>query len=72
MAIKALTSQLERQLVESTISFDPLIDSGGHGSPAQLSTPGGKCRGPAEGQHQLATVAGMRRTRYFVMSILSR
>ena len=31
-----------------------------------------KCRGPAERQHQLATVARMRRTRYFVMSILSR
>ena len=61
-AIKALTSRLERQLVESTISFDPLIDSGRHGPSAQLSTPGGKCRGPAERQHQLATVARMRRT----------
>jgi len=30
-AINALTSRLERQLVESTISFDPLIDSGRHG-----------------------------------------
>jgi hypothetical protein len=35
-AIKALTSRLERQLVESTISFDPLIDSGWHGPSAQL------------------------------------
>jgi hypothetical protein len=35
-AIKALTSQLERELVDSTISFDPLIDSGRHGPSAQL------------------------------------
>jgi hypothetical protein len=72
-AIKALTSRLERQLVESTISFDPLHRQR---SARTLRTvagaPGGKCRGPAEGQHQLATVARMRRTRYFVMSILSR
>ena len=62
-AIKALTSRLERKLVESTISFDPLIDSVG-------TDP--KCRGAAERQHQLATVARLRRIRYCVTSILSQ